>query len=165
MAADIDLKSAQAQAQRLERVVAQLDSLLRQPEVAERLRTHPGEDEWSVMQILGHLAESVPYWLDNCHNLIVATGKPPTFGRRLDAPERLVGVEIGATGEIDEWLPRVEGEIMAAAQAIRHMSPAERSKIGLHIRDGEITVAQVIERFIVTHVEGHLAQIQAALRE
>ena len=164
MAADIDLNSAQTQAQRLERVVAQLDNMLRQPEEAERLRTHPGKDEWSVMQILGHLAESVPYWLDNCRNLIAATGEPPVIGRGLVAPERLVGVELGATGELDELLPRVESEIRAAAQAIRRMSPAERSKTGLHIRDGELTVAQVIERFIITHVEGHLAQIQAALR-
>ena len=142
----------------------QLDSLLRQPQVAERLRSHPVEDEWSVMQILGHLSESIPYWMDNCRNLIAATGKPLHFGRMLDTPERLAGVELGATGEIDELLPRVEGEIVAAAQAIRRMSPAELGKTGLHIRDGEITVAQVIERFIVTHVEGHLAQIQAALR-
>jgi hypothetical protein len=164
MATDVDLNNALAQAQRLERVAAQLDSLLRQPQAAERLRAHPGEDEWSVMQILGHLAESIPYWLDNCRNVIAATGKPPIIGRSLDAPERLVGVELGATGELDELLPRVESEIRAAAQAIRHMSPAESNKTGLHTRDGELTVAQVIERFIVTHVEGHLDQIQAALR-
>ena len=162
MTDDIDLTTAQAQ--RLERVAAQLDSMLRQPGATARLSTHPGEDEWSVMQILGHLAESIPYWLDQCRNLIAATGKPPTFGRKLDAPERLVGVDRGLTEEINELLPRVVGEILAAAQAIRRMSLAERGKTGLHIRDGELSVAQVIERFIVTHVEGHLTQIQAALQ-
>jgi len=85
-----------AQAKRLESVYEQLAALLRQPEVAQRLRAVPGADEWSAMQTVGHMAEMIPYWLSHCRTLIAATGKPPRFGRTLDSPERLAGVERGA---------------------------------------------------------------------
>jgi uncharacterized damage-inducible protein DinB len=123
-----------------------------------------GEVAWSVQQILGHMAEMIPYWLNQCDRLIAATGEPPRFGRALDSPERLAGVELGAAGGFDETLGRVEGEIQAAAQAIRQMTPAERAKAGDHLRYGEMSVEQVIERFIIAHAEEHLAQVQATLR-
>ena len=41
---------------------------------------------------------------------------------------------------------------------------AERSKRGISPERGEMTVAEVLESFIVGHAEEHLAQVQAALR-
>ena len=152
-----------AQAKRLESVYEQLAALLRQPEVAQRLRAAPGADEWSAMQTVGHMAEMIPYWLSHCRTLIAATGEPPRFGRTLDSPERLAGVERGAAGAPDEFLRLLDDEVRAAAQAIRRMSAAERGKTGLHPRHSEMTVADVVEVFIVAHAEEHLAQVQAAL--
>jgi 2-succinyl-5-enolpyruvyl-6-hydroxy-3-cyclohexene-1-carboxylate synthase len=83
----------------------------------------------------------------------------------VDAPERLAGVERGVTGDLADLLSQLDHAIQVAAQTIRQMSPADRLKQGIHIRYGTITVAQVIEQFIVAHAEEHLAQIQAALRE
>jgi hypothetical protein len=163
MAANIDENPGEAQARRLERVSEQLTALLNQPEVARRLRTAAGENEWSVMQVLGHLVEMLPYWLSQCRMLIAAT-EPPSFGRTLDAPERLAGVERGATGEPDELLPLLQDEIQVAARALRQMSTVERRKQGLHARRGEMTVADIVEVFIVAHAEEHLAQVQTILR-
>jgi hypothetical protein len=163
MTANNDNSSGEAQARRLEAVSEQIAALLRQPDVARRLRAAPGENEWSAMQILGHMVEMIPYWLSHCR-AIIAAAEPPVFGRDLNAPERLAGVEQGATGDPDELLSRLSGEVQAAARAIRAMSPAERSRRGVHARRGEITVADIIEDFIVTHAEDHLAQVQAALR-
>ena len=73
--------SGESQARRLERVYEQVAGLLRRPSVASRLRTAPGESEWSAMQTLGHMTEMVPYWLNHCRVLIAATGDPP-LGRR-----------------------------------------------------------------------------------
>jgi uncharacterized damage-inducible protein DinB len=154
----------EAQARRLESVDAQLATLLRQPEVLQRLRAAPGENEWSVTQILGHMVEMIPYWLDHCRRLIAATGEPPTFGRTLGSPERLAGVEQGARGEPEDLTRMLHEQVQAAARAIREMSPEERSKKGMHVREGEITVAEAIERFIVHHAEEHLAQVRAAVQ-
>ncbi len=162
MASDSEQHSAEAQARRLESVSEGLTALLNQPEVARRLRAAPGENEWSAMQVVGHMVEMLPYWLNQCQGLIAAA-EPPQFGRTLDAPERLAGVERGATGAPDELLRLLTDEVQTTARAIRQMSAAERGKKGLHLRRGEMAVADVVEVFIVAHAEEHLVQVRAAL--
>ena len=154
----------ESQAQRLERVYEQVASLLGQPEVAARLRTSPGENEWSAMQTLGHVTEMIPYWLSHCRTLVAATGAPPEFGRTPGSPERLAGVAHGATSEPRALLDQLRREVRAAASAIRGLSAAERSKRGRNRERGEMTVADVIESFVVRHAEDHLGQVTAALK-
>lgn len=162
MTASIETNPGEAQAQQLERVYERLAALLNQPEVAQRLRTAPGENEWSAMQVLGHIIEMIPYWLHHCQQMMAAA-EPPRFGRTLDAPERLAGVEQATTRDPDELLRLLNHEVQGAAKVIRHLSPGERGKTGIHLRQGEMTVAEVVEQFIVAHAEDHLAQIRAAL--
>jgi uncharacterized damage-inducible protein DinB len=155
---------AESQATRLERVYEEVASLLGRPEVASRLRKSPGENEWSAMQTLGHVTEMIPYWLSHCRTLIAATGAPPEFGRTPGSPERLAGVAHGAAAEPDALLDQLRHEVRAAAREIRGFSAAERGKRGRTRERGEMTVAEVVESFIVRHAEDHLAQVQAALR-
>lgn len=156
--------AGETQARRLERVYEEVARLVRDPAVAARLRTPPGKDEWSAMQALGHVTEMIPYWLQHCRVLIAATGEPPTFGRTPGSPERLAGVAHGAAAEPGALLVQLEGEVRTAAGAIRALSEAEREKRGLYTGRGEMTVADVLESFIVRHAEEHLAQVQTALR-
>src|SRR5687768_6792239 len=123
--------SGETQARRLERVYEEVARLLRDPAVASRLRAAPGKDEWSAMQALGHMTEMIPYWLSHCRVLIAATGEPPTFGRTPGSPERLAGVAHGAAAEPDALLAQLRSEVRAAADAIRKLSTAERSKRGV----------------------------------
>jgi len=115
------------------------------------------------MQVLGHMVEMIPYWLGHCRTLIAATAEPPVFGRGIDAPERLAGIERGSSGDPKELLGLLNDEVKAAARAIREMSAAERSKKGIHTKLGELTVADSVERLIVAHAEEHLEQIRSAL--
>jgi uncharacterized damage-inducible protein DinB len=156
--------SGEAQAQRLERVYEEVAKLLREPGVASRLRTPPGENEWSGMQTLGHMTEMIPYWLNHCRTLIATTETPPTFGRSHGSPERLAGVAHGASADPDALLRQLREEVWAAASVIRQLSIAERGKRGISTERGEMTVAEVVESFIVDHAEEHLAQVQIALR-
>jgi hypothetical protein len=158
-----DTSSTEAQAQRLEDVYEQLAALVGQPDVMRRLRTPTGEHEWSAMQILGHMIEMIPYWLANCRVLIAATEAPPQFGRSLDSPERLEGPERGATGTPEQIMRQLRDEVYAAMRVIRGMSSVERHKKGVHLSRGEMTVADIIEIFIVSHAEGHLAQVRATI--
>jgi hypothetical protein len=154
---------AETQAQRLERAAEAIAAALAAPGVAQRLSAALGPSEWSVLEVLGHTIEMIPYWLNHCRSLIVATGAPPPFGRTLDSPERLAGVAQGAAGNPAELLRRLDDEVQAAAAAIRQMSPADRARTGLHPRHGQMTVAEVVETFIVAHAEEHLAQVRATL--
>ena len=150
-------------ARRLEGVSEQLTTLLSQPEVAQRLRTAPGENEWSAMQVLGHVVEMIPYWMKQCRELMAAS-HPPRFGRTPDTRERLAGVERGATAAPGELLRELQKEVQAAARTIRQMSAAERGKKGVHIKRGEMKAGDIVEQLIVAHAEEHVAQVRAALR-
>lgn len=163
MSANTETQPGEAQARRLESVGEQMTALLRQPEVAQRGHTAQSKEMWSAMQTLGHTIEMIPYWLNHCQTLIAAV-EPPRFGRTLDAPERLAGVERGATDDVNELLRRLNNEVQMAINAIRNMSAEARGKKGLHLRHGEMTVADVIEVFIVSHAEEHLEQVRAALQ-
>jgi uncharacterized damage-inducible protein DinB len=156
--------SGEAQAGRLEHVYAEVAKLLQEPGMAARLRAAPAENEWSAMQTLGHMAEMIPYWLQHCRTLIAATGAPPAFGRTAGSSERLAGVAQGAASDPDQLLGQLQNEVRAGAGMIRKLSTAERGKRGIHNSRGEMTVADVIESFVVSHAEEHLAQVQAALR-
>jgi uncharacterized damage-inducible protein DinB len=161
---DNDIATIEAQARRLERVYEQLEAELRQRGVRQRLQRPAGDNEWSAMQILGHMAEMIPYWLHHCQALIAATAPPLQFGRTLNAAERLAGVERGATGNPEEVMSWLKQEILIATETIRAMSAEERQKTGLHIRRGEMRVADILEDFVVAHAEEHLAQILEAIR-
>jgi len=156
--------SGETQATRLERVYAEVARLLNDPKVSSRLRAAPEKDAWSAMQTLGHVTEMIPYWLNHCSVLIAATGPPPRFGRTAGSPERLAGVAQGAAATPEALLARLDQEVRAAARTIRTLTPAERSKRGISGERGEMTVAEVVESFVVAHAEEHLAQVQAALR-
>jgi uncharacterized damage-inducible protein DinB len=156
--------SGETQAKRLERVYEEVAKLLGEPRVASRLRTPPGSSEWSAMQALGHMTEMIPYWLSHCRTLIAATGAPPTFGRTAGSPERLAGVAHGANADPDALLRQLRESVRTAASVIRQLSEAERGKRGISTERGDMTVAQVIESFIVDHAEEHLAQVQGTLR-
>src|SRR5207245_8534848 len=91
-------------------------------------------------------------------------GTPPAFGRTPGSPERLAGVAHGASADPAALLRQLHEAVRTAASVIRQLSTTERGKRGISTERGEITVAQVIESFIVDHAEEHLAQVQAAVR-
>jgi uncharacterized damage-inducible protein DinB len=163
MTTNTETSLGEAQAQRLEKVGEGLKTLFDQPAVAQRWHAAQSNEVWSAMQTLGHMTEMFPYWLHHCQALIAAA-EPPQFGRGLDAPERLAGVERGATANPDDMLRQLNDEIQTTANAIRNMSDAECGKKGLHVRRGEMTVADVIDFFIVSHAEEHLEQVRVALQ-
>lgn len=162
MPTDSDTQSSAAQARRLEQVYEQLSALLQRPDVAARLRTAPGEQAWSALEIVGHTVEMIPHWLGTCH-MMIAAAEPPQFGRTPDAPERLAGVALGSTRNVSELLSELKQVVDTAAPEIAGMSEAERAKTGVHSSQGALTVAELIERLVVGHAEAHLAQVQAAL--
>ena len=155
-------RSAEGQAQRLERASDQMAGLLRRPEVAERVRS-AGPDEWSAVQVIGHVIELLPYWMGQMQVLVSAEGAPPAFGRSLDAPERLEGVAHGAASDPEALLQQMADAVSAAAAGMRAMTTEQRAKKGVHNRRGEATVAEFIEALVVAHVEEHVAQIKQAL--
>ena len=154
----------ETQARRLEQVYEDVARLLRDASVASRLRTAPDQNAWSAMQTLRTHDGNDSLLVESLRVLIAATGAPPRFGRQAGSPERIAGVAQGETAEPGALLARLEEEVRSAAGTIRKLSEAERSRRGISSERGEMTVAEVLESFIVNHAEEHLAQVKAALR-
>lgn len=157
-------KASENQARRLEQAFEQLAEMLQGPEAAGRVRKAPGKGEWSAMQILAHMVEMIPYWLSHCQMVIAAEGERPQIGRPLDAPERLEGVERASTEDLEGLLGQLETEVRAAAAAIRQIPAAEREKEAVYVNGGVLSVAEILETFIVAHAENHLEQLEEAIR-
>jgi hypothetical protein len=49
------------------------------------------------------------------------------------------------------------------ATRLRELSEAEAALEGAHATRGPLAVAEVVERFQVGHIEGHVAQLREAL--
>ncbi len=158
-----DPKSAEEQSRRLENVYEQLAALMREPDVMQEMHVVRVPGEWSAMNAMGHLVEMIPYWLANIHAVLEAVGESPKIGRSLDSPERLEGAAHGEDGYPDKELEQLREQVHSAVSTFRGMSPAQREKRGMHITRGEMTVAEMIEVFVVAHSEEHLEQIRTAV--
>ena len=150
--------------ERLEQVDGAMAALFNQPQVAERLRSAPDDAAWSAMQIVGHMVEMIPYWLSHCTAIVAAGDGSHSLGRSLDSPERLAGAAHGAGENPQSLLAELHSEILAAATTIRNFSAQDWNATGAHIRDGAITVRSIVERFVVSHAEEHLAQVRKTLQ-
>lgn len=69
-----------------------------------------------------------------------------------------------AACDANQLLGQLKQVVEAAAKDIRHMSAFERGKTGIHIRQGQMTVADVVEQLIIGHAEAHVTQVQDALK-
>lgn len=156
------IPSGAEQARRLEAVYAQLVQRLSTPAAIQAWQAAESGKEWSVTEVLGHMVEMIPYWLASCQ-VIVTASTPPSFGRTGDDPERLAAVKRGANTSPQTLLKLLQHEVQQAATTIRAMSDAQRSKTGIHLLRGEMSIAEIVEVLVVAHAESHLVQIQTAL--
>jgi hypothetical protein len=130
----------------------------------------PGpESSWGPREVLAHVAEMLPYWLGEIE-LIVDAGvdaeralagtEPPGFGRLEDDPVRVQLIGRDRAFPARELLGRIDVEGRRAASRLRALSEAEAGRLGRHVTRGNLTVADIAERLIVGHIEGHVTQLR-----
>jgi len=133
----------------------------------------PGpESEWGPREILAHVAEMIPYWLGEIERIVDAGATPggqaggqagpeaPGFGRLEDDPVRVQIIGRDRTFPARELLARIEGEAGRTATRLRALQANEAGFVGRHVTRGDLTVAEIAERLIVGHVEGHVEQLR-----
>jgi uncharacterized damage-inducible protein DinB len=131
----------------------------------EVLRWNPAEEEWSIMQILCHLVEAVPYWLDEIEQLLEATGKE--WGRGLQHEGRLAAVskeKVDSTSltavlkELEETKSKVEETLSKLNEEKLAMEAPSRNP-----RFGTKPISFIVDHLLVEHMEKHLGQIERNL--
>lgn len=129
------------------------------------LRWNPTEEEWSIMQILCHLVEAVPYWLNEIQQLLETPGKE--WGRGLQHEGRLAAVEkskVDSTSLADvlkdlaELKPQVEQTLNKLDEEKLAMEAPSRNP-----RFGTKPISFIVDHLLVEHAEKHVGQIQRNL--
>lgn len=133
--------------------------------LSEDFGTGP-EASWGPPEVLAHLAEMLPFWYGQ-HGRIVEAGRGPgggiPFGRTADDHVRAVVLERDRQFPIGDLFDLIDDGIARWERRTAGTTDAEGAAVGLHPRLGEMTADEMRDRFVITHLEEHLDQLQASL--
>jgi len=156
-------------------VSADVESLLaRLVEAARRLEAHAaspayagltdpdpdGTERWEAGQVWAHLAEFPAYWLEQARGVIAAgPGSPVPFGRTKTDPGRLAAIERERRTAPSDLFKRARGDIDDVANFLRALPAVAWELVGEHPTLGPMRIDQIVERFVVAHLEEHADQL------
>jgi uncharacterized damage-inducible protein DinB len=119
-------------------------------------RTRPAPDEWSALEVLGHIAEADYFYLQQAlmgRNLLVhALEYFDDVRWRLEHPDP-------AVLDRDEVMRRLSAAHRSCLAVLDALGPAERSRSVAHRRGITYTVGDVFSR-IADHDHAHAAQLK-----
>ena len=122
------------------------------------------ETAWGPLEVLAHTAEGLQYWLGEIERVLAGAPEPVPFGRIASDPLRTLTIERDRSLPSGELINRIQSTVARYAARLPDLSAADWNRRGLHPRLGEMTVAAMLERFVVTHLEEHATQLTEAVR-
>ncbi|OLN21227.1 hypothetical protein BTO30_15940 [Domibacillus antri] len=131
----------------------------------ETIRWKPSEEEWSIMQILAHIAEALPFWVEEINQLVQSPGKE--WGRNHLHKPRLQAVSPAAVDAIsvNEMLQKLEDVKQQVKDGIENLT-AEQLAAEAPSKNpnfGTKPMSFIIDHLIDQHVNKHEGQIQRNL--
>jgi hypothetical protein len=135
------------------------------PLLPDEALTDPDPDtgeRWDRRQVLAHVAEMLPYWVEQVE--LVAAGDQVPFGRLTSNPERIAAIERDRREDPSRLLDRVDEGLGAVLVLLDRLDDDALAHSGRHQVLGEMTVAAIVDRFLVDHLEEHADQLEARQR-
>ena len=134
--------------------------------LAERFDDAP-EAEWGPPEVLAHVAEMIPYWQGEMERILAgpATGAdgPVRFGRVATDTNRLGILERDRSLPPAELYDRIDAGLERFERRLQTLSAEELERQGVHPKRGEMTVAEIADRFVVSHLADHAVQLEGIL--
>jgi hypothetical protein len=161
MSADPVTERVLAALARFERVGPALEAGAPWP-LAERFDDAP-EAQWGPPEVLAHVAEMLGYWRTQLDRVAAGEGEPVAFGRTATDAARLSAIEHDRSLPPTELVARVVHGAHRFLATWGSWTPAQRQRLGVHPRLGEMTVEASVERFVVGHLVAHAEQLEATL--
>lgn len=119
-----------------------------------------GEERWEAGQVWAHLAEFPAYWLGQAQRVIaLPTYEPVPFGRVKTDAGRIEAIERDRSSDPSALLERVRTSLAEVTDAVRSFPPEAWARRGAHPTRGDMTVQEIVEKFIVEHLEEHAEQL------
>jgi hypothetical protein len=117
------------------------------------------EARWGPPEVLAHVAEMGPFWLGEIERILAGHDEPVPFGRVSTDTLRIGLIERDRTLPAREQYDRTASALERLERRWTTLTPAQLARRGLHPRLGEMTVAAIADRFIVSHLEEHGRQL------
>jgi uncharacterized protein YoxC len=130
----------------------------------EVIRWNPSKEEWSILQILSHLVEGVPYWLGEVERVVAEPGS--SWGRGLQDPARLEAVsDVGNLSVMDLFaeVGKLSQKVASGLQELDAETLKQENPHRNFSKFGNKPVSFIVDHFIEEHVAGHAKQIQRNL--
>jgi hypothetical protein len=123
----------------------------------------PDTDErWEAAQVWAHMAEFVGYWHGQIEGVVAAYGgEPVPFGRTKSDEGRIAAIEAGRREPLGVLEIRATDSLHSLRDYLAGLSPTDLRAVGRHQTLGEMDVEAIVRRFIVGHLEEHLAQLDS----
>lgn len=119
-----------------------------------------GTERWEAGQVWAHMAEFVHYWLAELEKVVTEYHAAPVpFGRTKADPTRAAAIETGRHSAVAALLDRVQVGLAELDRYLSALTAEQWAAVGLHSRLGEMDVAAIVQRFLVSHLEEHADQL------
>lgn len=126
----------------------------------------PGSGErWEAGQVWAHLAEFIPYWIDQAQH--VAGGyldQPIAFGRTKSDQGRIAAIERDRAQPVAVLWSDTHADLEALRSFVQGLSDAAWSARGVHPTRGVMRLDRILDEFLVGHLEEHADQLDELAR-
>ncbi|WP_413376563.1 DinB family protein [Alkalihalobacillus sp. 1P02AB] len=131
----------------------------------ETIRWNPTVEEWSIMQILTHLEEALPYWCDEIEQLLEEPGKE--WGRGLQHEGRLAAVapdyvDSKLIEDVFNGLDKVKVRIETTLLKLNEETLAQEAP-SRNPRFGTKPISFIVDHLLIEHTRKHLGQVNRNL--
>ena len=114
-------------------------------------------ERWDRGQVLAHVAEMLPYWAKQAE--LIAAGRQDEFGRVSSDPDRVAAIERDRREDPGRLLGRVDEGVAVVLALVDGLDDQALARTGRHQTLGDMTVAEIVDRFAVAHLEEHADQL------
>ncbi|MCQ6282316.1 DinB family protein [Bacillus sp. EB600] len=129
----------------------------------ETIRWKPSEDEWSIIQILCHVLEAVPYWLGEIAQIKAQPGE--LWGRNHLQEARLAAVTDTDKRSVEDVLKELES---LKSQVGKELGTLNKDSLAIEAISrnpnfGTKPISFIVDHLIIEHVSKHYGQIERNL--
>ncbi len=126
------------------------------------IRRVPAPDEWTVAQLMAHIAEIEYFWMEKA--VLITQEHDPNITRSdVENDRRAAAVEDHAGDSLIDLIKSLAAANDSAVAATGKIDPKDLGILGHRGENNPITVAGVVT-FLATHVEDHANQVGESRR-
>lgn len=131
------------------------------PAAGARTDAEPGSGErWEAGEVWAHIAEFVPYWIDQAQSVANSyVDEPVPFGRTKSDAGRIAAIARDRDQPVTVLWAVTHSDIESLRHVIASLDNIAWSARGLHSTRGVMNMDRIIDEFLVGHLEEHADQL------